>query len=349
MLEVIKPGLETTVQDYPGRIGYWEQGFPFSGPMDDWSFRLANLLVGNPEGAAGLECQFTGPALRFGRDSVVAVTGADMQPTLDNAPAPLWESFAVRAGQVLAFRFARLGARAYLAIAGGIDTPPVLGSRATFHQAGIGGLDGHALKAGQSLPLGGGAGTPGRRVREDCRPPLKAERVWQMEAVPGPNDDWIDDAGHRRFLESDWTVQSRSNRTGFRLSGPAWSFTEKATDKRSEHGEDPSNILDHGYPVGAVNLCGQTPIIPGQRRAEHGGLHQPLYGAVCGVLEARPVEAGGRLPLPRRLRGRGAGQAAGDQPAHRRGEHRGGLSRRDGGYCLRRLISGDAAILPSRT
>ena len=275
MLEVIKPGLETTVQDYPGRIGYWEQGFPFSGPMDDWSFRLANLLVGNPEGAAGLECQFTGPALRFGRDSVVAVTGADMQPTLDNAPAPLWESFAVRAGQVLAFRFARLGARAYLAIAGGIDTPPVLGSRATFHQAGIGGLDGHALKAGQSLPLGDGAGTPGRRVREDCRPPLNAERVWQMEAVPGPNDDWIDEAGHRMFLESDWTVQTRSNRTGFRLSGPAWSFTEKATDKRSEHGEDPSNILDHGYPVGAVNLCGQTPIILVNDGPSTGGFINP--------------------------------------------------------------------------
>ena len=174
MLKVIKPGLETTVQDWPGRIGYWEQGFPFSGPMDDWSFRLANLLVGNAPDAAGLECQFTGPTLRFGRDAVVAVTGADMQPTLDNAPAPMWESFVVRAGQVLTLGYARLGARAYLAVAGGIDTTPVLGSRATFHQAGIGGLDGYALKAEQGLPLGddNGTGTPGRRVRPECRPPL---------------------------------------------------------------------------------------------------------------------------------------------------------------------------------
>ncbi len=219
MLEVIKPGLETTVQDWPGRIGYWEQGFPFSGPMDDWSFRLANLLVGNPPDAAGLECQFTGPALRFGRDAMVAVTGADMQPALDNAPAPMW----------------------------------------------------------QSLPLSGdtGSGTPGRRVREECRPPLSGERVWQMEAVPGPNDDWIDEAGHRRFLESDWTVQTRSNRTGFRLDGPAWSFTERATDKRPEHGEDPSNILDHGYPVGAVNLCGQTPIILVNDGPSTGGFINP--------------------------------------------------------------------------
>ncbi len=277
MLEVIKPGLETTVQDWPGRIGYWEQGFPFSGPMDDWSFRLANLLVGNAADAAGLECQFTGPTLRFGRDAVIALTGAAMQPTLDNAPLPLWESVAVRAGQVLSLGFARIGARAYLAIAGGIETAPVLGSRATFHQAGIGGLDGHALKEGQRLPLGtgDGAGEPGRRVREECRPPLTDERVWQMEAVPGPNDDWIDEAGHRRFLESDWTVQSRSNRTGFRLDGPAWSFTAKATDKRPEHGEDPSNILDHGYPVGAVNLCGQTPIVLVNDGPSTGGFINP--------------------------------------------------------------------------
>ena len=358
MLEVIKPGLETTVQDWPGRIGYWEQGFPFSGPMDDWSFRLANLLVGNPEGAAGLECQFTGPALRFGRDSVVAVTGADMQPTLDNAPAPLWKSFAVRADQVLAFRFARLGARAYLAIAGGIDTPPVLGSRATFHQAGIGGLDGHALKAGRSLPLGDGPGTPGRRVREDCRPPLKAERVWQMEAVPGPNDDWIDEAGHRMFLESDWTVQSRSNRTGFRLTGPAWSFAEKGDRQALRAWRGPVQHPRPRLSGGRGQSLRPDPHHPGQRRTEHGGLHQPLYGAVCGVLEARPVEAGGRLSLPRRLRGRGAGPAPRDQPAHRRGEHRGGLSRRlrapsaprhVGCYWARRLISGDAAILPSLT
>ena len=96
-----------------------------------------------------------------------------------------------------------------------------------------------------------------------------------MEAVPGPNNDWIDEAGHRRFLESDWTVQTRSNRTGFRLDGPAWSFAAKATDKRPEHGEDPSNILDHGYPVGSVNLCGQTPIILVNDGPSTGGFINP--------------------------------------------------------------------------
>ena len=275
MLEVIKPGLETSVQDMPGRIGYWEQGFPFSGPMDFWSFQLANLLVGNAPGAAGLECQFTGPTLRFQRDAVVAVTGADMTPLLDGAPAPMWQSFVVRSGQVLCLSFARIGARTYLAIAGGIDTPPVLGSRATFHQAGIGGMEGHALKTGQVVPVAQSDGTAGRRVAQNRRPPLTGEQIWEIEVVPGPNDDWIDDAGHERFLSSDWTLQARSNRTGFRLTGPEWTFAERAFNKNPEHGEHPSNILDHGYPVGTVNLCGQTPIILVNDAPSTGGFINP--------------------------------------------------------------------------
>src|SRR5436853_2025184 len=115
MLEVIKPGLETSIQDYPGRIGFWAQGFPPSGPMDSWSFRLANLLVGNAPGDAGLECQFVGPTLKFQRDAVVAVTGADMKPTLDGAAIAMWESIAVKAGQILALSFSTQGARSYIA------------------------------------------------------------------------------------------------------------------------------------------------------------------------------------------------------------------------------------------
>ena len=275
MLEVLKPGLETSVQDFPGRIGFWEQGFPPSGPFDMWSHRLANLLVGNPEDAATLECQFLGPSLRFGRDAVAAVTGADMDATLDGGPAPMWESFAVRAGQMLSLGPARRGARAYIAFGGGIDTPPVLGSRATFHMAGVGGICGYALKEGQEIPLGEARGTPSRRVREDCRPDIPERKEWTIEAVPGPNDDWIDEAGHEMFLTSTWKLLAKSNRTGFRLQGPRWSFTALATDKRPEHGQDPSNILDHGYPMGAVNLCGQTPIILAVDVPSTGGFINP--------------------------------------------------------------------------
>lgn len=261
MLEIIKPGLETSVQDYPGRIGYWAQGFPPSGPMDSWSFRLANRLVGNPPGAAALECQFLGPTIRFRADAIVAVTGAEMDPRLDGEPVPMWESFAVRAGQELALTFARLGARAYVAVAGGIDTPLWLGSRSTFHKAGVGGMDGHALKAGQVVPVGSGTGRAGLRIPERRRPPLSRDKTWVIEAVPGPNDDWIDAAGHERFTSTDWKVSGKSDRTGFRLEGPEWTFTAKAFDKPAENGADPSNIIDQGYPLGAVNLSGQTPII----------------------------------------------------------------------------------------
>jgi urea carboxylase len=275
MIEVIQSGLETSVQDYPGRIGYWNQGFPPSGPMDSWSFRLANLLVGNPVGAAGLECQYLGPTLKFQKDTVIAVCGGNLQPKLDGVPLPMWESVAVRAGQVLQMSFASLGVRSYLAVAGGIDTQPWLGSRATFHKAGVGGMEGHAIKPGQVIPVAAAAGTPGRRVKEECRPTFPGDKIWQIEVVAGPNDDWIDAAGHERFLTSDWKLSAKSDRTGFRLDGPQWTFSPKATDKGPEHGAEPSNIIDQGYPVGAINLAGQTPIILVNDGPSMGGFINP--------------------------------------------------------------------------
>lgn len=275
MFEVIQPGLETSIQDYPGRIGFWNQGFPPSGPMDSWSFRLANLLVGNDAGAAGIEVQYIGPTLKFQRDGVIAVTGADMQPKLDGQPLPLWESVAVKAGQTLALTACKIGARSYIAFAGGIDTPPWLGSRSTFHQAGVGGMEGHALKKGQVIPVAAAKGTPGRKVKPDCRPALPTDKIWSIEAVPGPNDDWIDEDGHKRFLSTDWKLSSKNARTGFRLDGPEWSFTEKAYKKAPENGSEPSNIIDQGYPLGAINLSGQTPIILVNDGPSMGGFINP--------------------------------------------------------------------------
>ncbi|MEZ5666064.1 MAG: biotin-dependent carboxyltransferase family protein [Alphaproteobacteria bacterium] len=292
MIEVLEPGLETSVQDFPGRLGYWEQGFPPSGPFDMWSHRLANVLVGNGQDAATLECQFLGPRLKFQRDSVIAVTGADMAPRLDGMALPLWECVAVRAGQELRFGAAQVGARAYIAIAGGIDTPRVLGSRSTFHMAGVGGIEGHALKAGQVIPVGGSDGAPvGARVRDDRRPAIDGAREWTIEVVAGPNDDWIDAAAHAMFLSSPWTLSAKSNRTGLRLSGPEWTFSEVATSKRPEHGQDPSNVLDHGYPMGAVNLCGQTPIILVVDGPSTGGFINPYTvpsAALWKLAQSRP-------------------------------------------------------------
>jgi 5-oxoprolinase (ATP-hydrolysing) subunit C len=275
MIDVVVAGLETSVQDFPGRIGFWNQGFPPSGPFDSWSFRLANLLVGNPVGAAGLECQYVGPTLKFTQAAVIAVTGADMTATLDGTPVPLWQSVAVKADQVLKMGPAKSATRAYIAVAGGIDTVPWLGSRSTFHKAGVGGLAGSALKKGSQIPVAYAAGTPGRSVKPECRPEFSSNKQWQIEVVPGPDDDWIDEAGQARFLGSDWKLSAKSDRTGFRLDGPQWTFTAKAYDKLPENGSEPSNIIDHGYPLGAINLAGQTPIILVSDGPSMGGFINP--------------------------------------------------------------------------
>ena len=275
MVKVIKQGLETSIQDYPGRIGYWDQGFPPSGPMDSWSFRLANILVENQSTAAALECQFIGPTLKFKSDRVIAITGADMSPKLDGKSLPLWESIEVKANQVLEMSFATLGARSYIAFSGGITSDPWLDSRSTFHKAGVGGMEGKAIKDNQIIPLGKSTGKPGRKIKKNSIPEISNDKRWTIEVVKGPNDDWIDEEGHKMFLNSNWKLQAKSDRTGYRLDGPKWTFTEKATHKGLEHGSEPSNIIDQGYPIGAINLAGQTPIILVNDGPSMGGFINP--------------------------------------------------------------------------
>ncbi len=261
MVKVLKKGLETSVQDYPGRIGTLNLGFPPSGPMDSWSFRLGNVLVGNEPGAAALECQFMGPTLKFNSDRVIAITGANMSPKIDGTSVPLWESLEVKKDQILEMAFATVGARSYIAFSGGINTTPWLSSRSTFHKAGVGGIDGKAIQDGQIIPLNKSKSISGRKIKKSSIPDMSTNKKWSVEVVKGPNDDWVDEKGHKMFLNSDWKLQSKSDRTGYRLKGPKWSFTKKATHKSLEHGTFPSNIIDQGYPVGAINLAGQTPII----------------------------------------------------------------------------------------
>ena len=261
MIKVIKKGLETSVQDYPGRIGTLNQGFPPSGPMDSWSFRLANVLVENDPGAPALECQFIGPSIKFENNMVIAITGADMAPKIDDKPIPLWESIEVKKDQILEMSFATIGARSYVAFSGGIDSELWLGSRSTFHKAGVGGIDGKAIQDGQNIPINKSKSKIGRKIKKDSIPEFSKNKKWVIDVVKGPNDDWIDDNGHKMFLNSEWKLQSKSDRTGYRLDGPNWTFTEKATNKGLEHGAEPSNIIDQGYPIGAINIAGQTPII----------------------------------------------------------------------------------------
>ena len=261
MVKVIKKGLETSVQDYPGRIRTLNLGFPSSGPMDSWSFRLANVLVENEPGTAALECQFMGPTLKFDSNRTIAITGADMSPKIDGTPVPLWESIEVKKDQTLEMSFATIGARSYIAFSGGINTNPWLGSRSTFHKAGVGGIEGKAIQYSQIIPLNKSKVVGERKIKKTSIPVMSTNKKWSVEVVKGPNDDWVDEKGHKMFLSSNWKLQSKSDRTGYRLEGPKWSFTEKATNKGLEHGTFPSNIIDQGYPMGAINLAGQTPII----------------------------------------------------------------------------------------
>ena len=275
MAQVIKKGLETSIQDYPGRIGTLNQGFPASGPMDSWSFRLANILVGNEPGEAALECQFMGPTLKFKSDRVIAITGANMSPKIDGELIPMWESIEIKANQTLEMAFATVGARSYIAFSGGINSEPWLGSRSTFHKAGVGGIEGRAIQDNQIIPLGENKKIQLRKIKKDSIPIISDDKNWSIEVVRGPNDDWVDKKGHEIFLNSKWKLQAKSDRTGYRLDGPKLTFSDKATNKSLEHGSEPSNIIDQGYPAGAINLAGQTPIILVNDGPSMGGFINP--------------------------------------------------------------------------
>jgi biotin-dependent carboxylase-like uncharacterized protein len=261
MIEVLEGGIQTTVQDFPGRQGLLDQGICPAGPFDNLAFRLANLLAGNDPGAAGLEVTAGNFQARFADDAVIALAGADMQPKLDGAPIALWRSYPVRAGQTLAFgSVAGPGFRSYLAVNGGVDVEPYLGSRATYVPGAIGGFEGRALKKGDTLPIGASAGgdAAGRRLRPDRVPSYVSD--WELEAVPGPQaapDYWTWD-DYKHFFSHNWKLDRNSNRMGYRLEPHSWQWARTTGGVAGGH---PSNILDNGYAVGAVNICGDQPII----------------------------------------------------------------------------------------
>jgi biotin-dependent carboxylase-like uncharacterized protein len=215
-LRVIEPGPMTTIQDL-GRLGYQEFGVPVSGAVDAFATRIANLLVGNPEGAAVLEITFMGPKLEALAEADVAVTGADIPVLLNDRPVETWSAFPVKPGDVLTLRQARVGLRAYLALSGGIDVPQVMGSRSTYVGAKLGGLQGRALARGDLLARG--AGDSRRALKSlpaEFRPRLANRH--ELRAVPGPQDDYFD-TGLEVFFGSEFKVSPQANRMGYRLAG----------------------------------------------------------------------------------------------------------------------------------
>lgn len=268
-IKVLSPGLATTVQDL-GRPGYYHLGIPLSGGMDRFALRAANMLVGNDEGAAVLEAVFMGPELEFTADATVAVTGGELPPKVNGEARETWTSFAVKAGQVLSFDFLKRGARAYIAVSGGIDVPLVLGSRSTYALGALGGHQGRKLEAGDQLPVGKGA----KGAKEGRSAPANLRRgaggAAELRVLPGLYWHRLTDAAGMRFFEDTWKVAPEADRIGYRFKGGrALEFVPRKQPFGA--GSDPSNIVDACYPYGSIQVPGGTEPIVLHRDAVSGG------------------------------------------------------------------------------
>lgn len=273
-IEVVRPGMFTTVQDWPGRVGYWHVGVPPSGPMDDLSFRVGNRVLGNPEGAAGLECTKTGPALRFADPAWICVTGAAVPVTLNGAPVPQWQSVPAPAGGLLEIGTVDgPGMRCYLLVEGGIAATEFLSSAATFTQGRFGGHRGRALRANDELSAVGGGLPLLTRVPAESQPSIGS--CWELAVTEGPHaaPEFMTRADMTTLATTDYTVHFNSDRTGVRLVGPKPHW---ARPDGGDAGLHPSNIHDTAYCVGALDFTGDTPILLGPDGPSLGGFVCPL-------------------------------------------------------------------------
>ncbi|RAP62865.1 urea carboxylase [Achromobacter sp. HZ01] len=302
-IEVLEAGTYTSVQDYPGREGYWNIGVPPSGPMDDYAFRMANRIVGNAPDAAGLETTLVGPTLRFHGDAIVALTGAACAATLDGEPLPMWRPVAVRSGQVLSIGRALSGCRGYLAVRNGLDVPVYLGSRSTFALGQFGGHAGRTLRVGDVLPLV-------RPELADAAPALSAPQAAPAELIPAYGDTWeigvlygphgapdfFRPEAIEAFFAADWEVHYNSNRLGVRLIGPrpAW-----ARENGGEAGLHPSNIHDCEYAIGSINFTGDSPVILTRDGPSLGGFVCPATIARAELWKVGQVKPGDRIRFVR--------------------------------------------------
>jgi len=258
---VEQPGLLTTIQD-EGRTGFQQFGMPRSGAVDQLAFRTANLLVDNPPGEAVLEITIMGPRLVLETSACIAVTGADLSPTLDGVPLPRYRAVSAGRGSVLAFGPCRSGCRAYLAVGGGFDLPPVMGSRSTYLKGAVGGLEGRALRAGDRIPFRAPQPVlPSMELR--TAPAMEYPREVVLRAVPGPHEDHFTQQGRDTFWGSSFTLGGQFDRMGCRLEGA----------KIELQGD--GNIISDGVTFGTVQVpqSGQ-PIIMLADRQTTGGYPQ---------------------------------------------------------------------------
>lgn len=276
MLKILKNSLQTTVQDL-GRSGFQKYGVIASGAMDPYAHRLANLLVGNEEQAATLEIALVGPAIEFMEDTVIALCGGDLSPKLDGQAAPMWRMLSVKKGNTLTFGEPRIGARCYLAVAGGIDVPEVMGSRSTYLRAGIGGFQGRALKKGDEIPSGQISKQHYSSLLRNAEdesdwmlPPVRYFEEPVIRMMTGRHFDLFDDDSKRRIFQETFAVSSNSDRMGYRLEGPRLAL------------ETPAELISEAVAFGSVQVPADgNPIVLLADRQTTGGY--PKIGQVASV------------------------------------------------------------------
>jgi len=237
IFEVVKPGAYTTVQDR-GRFSYQQFGVPVCGVVDSFAYRVANALVGNFQGQAVLEATIFGPTLKALNHGLIAVTGGNLSPVLNNTPLPMWESVAIHPEDILQFKGIKSGCRAYIAVAGGIDVPLVMGSRSTYVAGKIGGINGRPLEAGDRLNKGEEIGKVGGRVPSDLIP-IYSNDI-EIRVILGPQDDYFSE-GIEKFFTSTFKVSTKADRMGYRLEGDPITHKE---------GVDKSIIYEPSVPGG---------------------------------------------------------------------------------------------------
>jgi biotin-dependent carboxylase-like uncharacterized protein len=274
-LLVLKPGMLTTIQDR-GRWGWQARGVPVAGPMDPCAHRIANALVGNDADAASLEITLLGPELAFEDERLAAIAGAEFDVVVDDRPAPWNAAFLVPSGAHVRFRGRKRGVRAYLAVAGGVDVPPMLGSRATHIVSGMGGMDGRALKAGDRIPLGD------RSSARGAAPALEAPIVplpggeAVIRVLPGPQLDYFSSDALDALQSAPYVIAQNSDRMGFRLTGPLI---------RHARGAD---IISDATPLGVLQVpaSGQPILLMADRQTAGG------YPKLATVITADMAVAG---------------------------------------------------------
>jgi len=293
-IDVLSGGTQTTIQDYPGRRGYWDVGVPPSGPFDNQSFRLGNYLLGNHDNAAGLEITMQGPKLVFSCDSQIVISGAQIEAKLDNKSIPLWTVIPVKANQCLDLgRIKDKGARSYLCIKQGIHCPLYLGSRATFTLGQFGGHNGRALKTGDTLNITECAQAITAQALPIAHQP-KIDNTWQIKVIYGPHGapDFFTQDDIDTFFSYPWEVHYNSSRTGIRLIGPKPQWARK---NGGEAGLHPSNIHDNAYAFGTVDFTGDMPVILGPDGPSLGGFVCPATVIQADLWKLGQLRAGDRI------------------------------------------------------